>query len=220
VTIGSYMIAFVTITLLLPGYIVSLLLSMARRRKSEEAQFALFRWFVLGTICELPWLALGFLILAPHWKTDAAAWVYVTDHRFVATGLWVLAIFGWPFVVGRYLIRAEARWVKNKTQSRIDRFVGQLVAAQGPINDDSAWDTKFTEIEGVSGQWVLIVLISGDWIAGVLGKGSDVSVDPKERDLYIADVRYTSLDDQFPNLQRTGGILIPAGQIRLIYFWQ
>lgn len=219
-TIGSYAIAFVTITLLLPGYIVSLLLSAKRRRKSEETQFTLFRWFALGTVTELPWIIVGFLVLAPHWGTDREAWEYIAAHRWQAVIAWVIAVFVWPLLLGWYLVSAEQRHIDGRSWSSPDRFVGYLVAAQAPINDDSAWDTKFTEIEGVSGQWVLIVLTSGDWIAGVLGKGSDVSVDPKERDLYIADVRYTSLDDRFSNLQRQGGVLIPAGQIRLIYFWQ
>lgn|GEM_PF-7071613 len=218
-TIGSYTIAFVTITLLMPGYMISLILIRHRRRKSEESQFTLFRWLALGTFSNLPWLIVGFLVLAPHWSTDREAWQFIVDHRLQAVIIWSFAVFIWPFILGDYLASAETRVVDGHARWRLDHFIGSLVRAQAPINDDSSWDTKFTAIEGLGGQWVLIVLTDDHWIAGVLGDGSDASVDPNERDLYLADVRYTSLDEQFPGLQRQGGVLIPAGQIRWIYFW-
>lgn len=223
-SLSSFELVFLTISLVLPGYAISLILRSRRIRKSEESQAAFFRWLVLGTIAELPWLIIGFLVLSPHWGTDRGVWNYIVDNRYPATLAWLLAVFVWPFVVGWVLGEAEAIYLLNRGRStrrnRLMSTTGRMVLAQSPINDDSSWDTKFTSLEGTEGQWILVELVNGEWIAGVFGAGSDASVDPDERDLYIADVRYTSLAERFPGLERQGGILVPAGQIRIIHFWE
>lgn len=221
-SLSSFELVFLTVSLLLPGYTINLILRSRRIRKSEKSQVAFFRWLVLGTIAELPWIIIGFLILSPHWVTDRGVWNYVVDSRYFATLAWLLAVFVWPFVVGWALGEAEAIHLQRGqgTWPRLLASIGRMVLAQSPINDDSSWDTKFTSLEGTEGQWVLIELMNGEWIAGIFGSGSDASVDPTERDLYIADVRYTSIAERFPGLESPGGILIPAGQIRIIHFWE
>lgn len=220
---GSFELAFLTITLLLPGYIIDLILRSKRIRKSEESQIAFFRWLVLGTVAELPWLVVGFLVLAPHSSNEQEAWAYIVDNRYAFALGWVIAIFAWPLVVGRLAAHSEAVYLERERDGFLHTclaIIGRTVAAQAPINDDSAWDTKFTSLEGTQGQWVLVELVDGTWIAGLFGQGSDASVDPNERDLYLARVLYTSLEEHFPGLERPGGVLIPAGQIRVIHFWE
>lgn len=222
-SVGSFELIFVTVSLLLPGYIINLILRTRRIRKSEESQIAFFRWLVLGTIAELPWLMAGFLLLAPHWDTDQQIWRYIVEHRWWFTVGWLTAVFAWPFLFGWLLAEAEAKYLQERGERAawLATVVGRMVAAQGPINDDSAWDTKFTRVEQrEGGQWILVELIDGGWVAGIFGEGSDASVDPQERDLYIADVRYTSFEERFPGLGDPGGILIPASRIRFIHFWE
>ncbi len=61
--------------------------------------------------------------------------------------------------------------------------------------------------------------VSRAWIAGEFGKGAHASRDPAERNISIDQVHGTSLDAPFPNLERQGGILIPAGMIKMICYW-
>lgn len=227
-SLGSYELIFATVSLLLPGYIIDVILRTRRIRKSEESQIAFFRWLVLGTIAELFWLAPAFLVLAAHWDTDQELWRYIVEHRWWFTLGWIAAVLVWPFYVGWLLAEAERVYLSYR-QAELRpawwktpaTFVGRMVTAQGPINDDSAWDTKFTNVEQRDGgQWVLVELVDGGWVAGVFGPGSDASVDPNERDLYIADVRYTSFDQRLTGLGGPGGMLIPASRIHVIHFWE
>jgi hypothetical protein len=226
-SLDSFELIILTVSFLLPGYIIDLILRAERIRKSEESQIAFFRWLVLGTISNLPWLVIGFAFLAPHWDSNQELWDYVVDHRGWFVIAWVSIVFVWPVIVGRGLVKSERAYVRRRHKAGgadwsvwFAGFIGRMVATQGPINDDSSWDTKFSNLDRSRGQWVLVELVDGDWIAGVFGEGSESSVDPNERDLYIADVRYTSFDARFPGLESQGGILIPPDQIKRIHFWE
>ena len=200
-TVDSFDIAFLSVTLLLPGHIASLVLSTRRARRREATEIEFFRWLALGAVCNAPWLLIIFLFAGDSLRSPDTAWQWAVENReWVAIG-WAIAVFLWPVVVGMILAAVQERLVVS------------------PLSGGTAWDSKFIEIQRTDGDWVLVMLTDGNWIAGQFARGSYAAVDPGERDLYLSTVQYTSFDDEFPGLERAGGILIPAESIRLIRFW-
>ena len=80
----------------------------------------------------------------------------------------------------------------------------------------TAWEWKF---RGMSEQWVLVTLKDGTRFAGFCGSGSFMSSDPEERDIYIE--RIYDIDDDNRWIPRgEKGLLVAAGEVRTIEFWQ
>lgn len=69
-TVDSFQIAFVSVTLLLPGYIASLVLSARRARRREATEIEFFRWLALGAVCNAPWIVLSFLAAGDELRSD------------------------------------------------------------------------------------------------------------------------------------------------------
>lgn len=202
-TVDSFQIAFLSVTLLLPGYIASLVLSARRARRREATEIEFFRWLALGAVCNAPWIMLSFLAAGDELRSDETAWAYAVDHRWWFVPWWTVAMFLWPWAVGWVLGRVQDRWIRS----------------QSPRSGATAWQAKFIEVDKRHGDWILVLLNDGGWVAGAFADGSYASIEPDERDVYISRVHFTSFDEQFPGLGSEGGMLIPASEIRLIRFW-
>lgn len=209
-TFGTFQIALLSVTLLLSGYIASGVLAARRARRRESTEIEFFRWLALGAVCNAPWVVLAFLIAGDQLRSQDTAWAFAVDHRVWIALVWLFAVFLWPVIVGEAFTRV---------QGRPPRLIRRYVGSQSPASGATAWDSKFIEVNQRRGDWVLVLLVDGGWIAGELAEGSYASIEPGERDLYVSKVHYTSLDDEFPGLGSEGGILILADQIRLVRFW-
>lgn len=80
---------------------------------------------------------------------------------------------------------------------------------------ESAWDWKFSRF---AGGLVMVTLKDGSRVSGWCGKGSFIGSDPKERDLYLAQVY--DVDEEGTWTMRTPGkgVYITGGEVRLIEF--
>jgi Family of unknown function (DUF6338) len=198
----SFSFLLLTITILVPGYIVSRIIELHRARRREESQVEFLRWIVIGAACIAPWVAVMFPLLSEHLTDRDTAWAYIVDHALGATVAWVIAIFVWPVLIA--LIYSKFNFYR-------------FVTSRSGL---TAWDSTFVMTYHDQGVWLLVVLADGNRVAGEFAEGSHASVDPGERDLYISKVHFTSYDSEFKDLSRQGGILIPAAQIRVVRFWQ
>lgn len=134
---------------------------------------------------------------------------YALERPVLLSAIWFLAVFLWPLLLGVALGLAGHYHLWKRIQDWSNLYpVGQL---------NTAWDRRFTETR--KGGWILVVLTDDSWVAGEFGEDAHASRDPSERDIYIDQVHGTSLDARFPNLERQGGILIPARMIKMIRYW-
>lgn len=208
-TITSFQVAFLTVTLLLPGYIASTVLAARRARRRDARELEFFRWLALGAVSIAPWLVFVFLVAGDRVGTERGAWQYAVDHRWIAAPLWLLVVFVWPFLVGEGLARLQ-----NQPGRLTRRYIRQSARSHA-----SAWDAKFSEMDQEPGDWVLVILKDDNWVAGALADRSQASIEPGERDLYVSQVHYTSFDRGFGGVHAEGGMLLMADEIRVIRFW-
>lgn len=209
-TISSYQIALLTVTLLLPGYVVDVALTARKARRRQATELEFFRWLVYSVACNAPWLVVGLIVLGEDLGSERAAWDYVVEHRWQVGLGWLAAMFVWPALVGVMFAR-----IHNNPPPLLQPYVSRLY----PESRASAWDAKFSEVDLRGGGWMIVLLQDGGWVAGEFVRGSYASIEENQRDIYLARVDYTSFDADFPGLEREGGIYIPADQIRGIRIW-
>ena len=210
-TITGLQVAFYSVTFLLPGYITSYVVSQHRSRLRSETQLEFFRWLALSTLCLALPIGLLFGIFGRKLDNEHDAWIYVLHHRWWAAIIWLVTVLVFPIAVGKLLAL-----VQDEPRSVLTYFV-----TKHPQAHDTAWDAKFASIDHTQGDWVMVFLNDGGWIAGKLQEGSHASIDPRNRDLYISLVEFTSTDAEFPSLTRSGGgVYVPAERIRFIRFWE
>ncbi|HET7034158.1 MAG TPA: DUF6338 family protein [Thermomicrobiaceae bacterium] len=209
-TISGFQIAFYTITFLLPGYIASYVMGLQRSRLRNESQLEFIRWLALSTLCLAPVAALLFALAGGRFTSQHEVWIFAIRHRWYAALIWLATVLLLPVVVGKLLA-----WSQANPKGILRYFV-----TKHPQSHDTAWDARFASIDNKAGDWVMVFLTDGGWLAGRLQEGSHASIDPEHRDLYISLVDYTSVDEDFTGLTRPGGgVYIPAARIRFIRFW-
>ena len=119
---------------------------------------------------------------------------------------WFALVFIGPAIFGLLLgLNAQREWGRRFLQW----------CCLNPVHVmPTAWDWKFGNTPA---QWVLVTLKDGTRFAGFCGKGSFMSSDPKERDLYVE--RVYDVDDEHVWHPRESSVLIAPGEIRTMEFW-
>lgn len=212
-TFTGISVIFFTVTVVLPGYLTSHVLSVYRARIQGESRLEFMRWIALSTLDLSPLLALVVALFGDHFTSQHDAWLFALSHRATFAILWILAVLVWPIVVGECLV-----WLRNR---RIG-FALRYSSERHPRSHHTSWDAMFSQLDRDEGDWILVALRDGGWIVGIFGKGSHAAIDPAHRDLYISRVEYTSRDSTFYerfDVEVQGGIYIPAELIRYIRFW-
>ncbi len=210
-TISGFEIAFFTITFLVPGYIFTSVVQGIVPRKPNVHQIEFVRWLAISAACIAPWFIGLLLSIDPAIRTRDEALQFMLANRGWVVVTWLFVVLVWPIMLALVISGGRYNW--NWIQTLLGRrFAGRAL---------TAWERKFAELHGAPGQWVLVVLTDDTWISGWLGSDSHVSRDPEERDLYIDHVMATSHDggDGWPEIAREGGLLLPAGTIKYIRYW-
>ena len=122
---------------------------------------------------------------------------------------YLFVVFGGPVVVGLFLGINIQRNIVRGLLGRIGLFTVHALP--------TAWDWKFGGV--LEEQWVLVTLKNGISFAGLFGRDSFAASGSDERDLYIQWI-YDINDDGTWSSPGRKGVLITAGEVSTLEFWQ
>lgn len=198
-TLNTFNAVVYTICFLVPGFLIDLTLSRFFYNKSQQVTLILLRFLTLSCLNYVPQIS---VYLLPQNRS------ILEKPSFLAFAF-IIIIFISPVLIGLTLGYVNQKQLLERGLSSL----GFKTITGFP----SAWDYSFSRIE--EPVWVLITLKDSSQIAGWFGKNSLASSESSERDIYL-ELVYKLEDDAWQPVPRSAGILINAGEIRYIEFWQ
>lgn len=191
---------WIVIAFIVPGFILSSVLTMRIPRKSRSASELAYQYLTLSCVNHGLWSWLIVIMIQGDWLARAP----------LGAGL---AVFGIIFVSP--VVLGLALGGLSRTE-----FVGRLLSAIGFRLQrfiPTAWDYKFQEEEL---SWIIVRLKDGSTIRGFWGTHSFAGDDPQERDLYMEALFQPGNGGHWQPIPDTGGILIKGNEIAAIEFVQ
>jgi len=198
VQIESLKAVLFTAAFLMPGFILSAVLSLLVPRRSRQAETRFLEFFTLSCINNALW----FWLFAYFLIVD-----FPSRRPLSFAGFLLIALFVSPIVLGAL----SGHFAQRQYVARFLRRLGFRTIHYIP----TAWDWHFSRQEPL---WARISLKNGSVILGYFGSHSFASSNPDERDIYLEEV-YAATAGGFKPISRTHGCLVKADEISLIEFY-
>lgn len=196
--INSFEALFITISFIIPGFIVDMVYRSVIPQKTENFNYLIIRYIYFSCIN----FSLSFFIIYLLLRYN------LMDNRPLAASLLILLILLIiPVFLGFLLAVIDSRQVFSK----IFRKLG--LAKISPV--PTAWDYKFSNSKS---EFLIITLLDNSTICGYLGQQSFISSDSSERDIYISHIYKIDKAGNWTLVDKTDGMLIKQDQIKTIEF--
>jgi hypothetical protein len=198
-TLSGLDVLFFTVTFVVPGFVLSSVMSMFAPRKADEPQRALLRFLTFSCWNYAPWSWLIYL--------QIQAGSLLTNPSQIAATLFLVAFVS-PVCLG-----VACGYVSHKG---LLRKAFQRIGLNPVHGTPTAWDDRFYRIDRAI--IVRVTLKDGSAVTGVFGSKSFASSEPDDRDLYLEEI--LKVDDGRPQrLPQRVGMLLRGDQIKCIEFW-
>jgi len=188
----------VALAFLVPGFILSAVLAMTFRRRSNSAADLTLQYLTFSCINHGFWSWLIVLMVQGNWLEESPKSFAVLAFAIV---------FVSPVIIG---LLASRMGRKERVQQILSAF-GFMVHRFIP----TSWDFTF---EKERPSWIIVRLKDGSSVYGFFGNQSFAGDDPDERDLFIEAVFIPKDGGHWQPVADTGGILIKASEIATIEF--
>lgn len=186
---------YVAIAFIVPGFVFSAIRNQFVTGQERQGREQLVRYLTYSTLNYAVFSGVIYLVLENY------------PSPFIRAALWFTVILIGPASFGVLSgASVQNNWIRRLLH-RLRLYPVHVVP--------SAWDYKFGCMEG---QWVLVVLKNDTKFGGYCGGQSFASSIAGERDLYIEAV--FDIDDANKWTPANKSLLITAGEIRTIEFWQ
>lgn len=195
-TISSFEVVAYTFQFVVPGYIISEIISaiMPQKRASEGEKIVQAIGYSVLNLALWRWL---FMIVREQCTSPTPLFWLINALLTLFTGGFTGVIIG--FVRAKGIIR---------------KLLGKLhIDMSHPI--PTAWDYKFSD---GNGYWLEVFLTNGKVVRGLYSGSSFSSSDSEYRDIYIERL-YKREDDKWKPIDRTAGIWIKPNEIKYIKFY-
>lgn len=197
-SLDTFSAVLLAIGFLVPGFVLSSVLAMTFRRRSNSPADLTIQYLTLSCVNHGFWSWLIALMLHDDW---------FLQRPVVSSFLAFVILFVSPIAFGVLATAfSQKPWAPQLLAAfgfKLHRFI------------PTAWDFKFGQEKAA---WLIVRLKDGSTVFGYFGSSSFAGDEPQDRDLYLEEV-YT-LDDsgQWTRVADTGGILIPATEIASVEF--
>lgn len=193
--IGSLKNLYLVLGFVVPGLIILFVRTQFLTGRSPKHSEAILSYITISVI----YYALSLPLV--EWTLS------INEPGFQKSAAWFFLIFIGPMIFGGILgLVTQKEWVRKIAQS----------FGLNPVHFmPTAWDWKFGNMHE---QWVMVTLKDKTCFAGYCGKGSFMSSDPNERDLYIEQIYDLDKQDKW-EIRERNSVYISHGEIRTIEFW-
>ena len=193
-SISSVQALFLTITFIVPGFVIDSITSrfVCHKSRQPHKDFLNFLTYSCINYAVFSWLVYVLLF------GQLVIWEQIVLLFFVT--------FIGPLIIGLILAYAHqyewVRWIAEKIFLKVIHTV------------PTAWDYQFGS---TAPAFIQITLIDGSEVRGYFGPKSFASSDPKERDIFL-EKGWELNEGKWVEIPRSGGLLVPSGSIKYIEF--
>lgn len=192
--ISSIQALFITLTFIVPGFVIDGVTSKFICRKSRRPHADFLHFLTSSCINYAVFSGLVYLMLFGELTLSTQIVL-----------LFIITFIG-PAVIGLILAYAhQYNWV---------RWVAKKICLKIIHPTPTAWDYKF-HLTGPA--FIKVTLVDGSEIHGYFGTNSLASSDPKERDIFI-EKGWRLEGEEWVEIPRSSGLLIASGNVKYIEF--
>jgi hypothetical protein len=201
-TIDKFQTLILTLSFVVPGFIIHSIFSMCRPRRTEIKELLYLRFLAFSVlnliVCIWP---IRYVIVNN----------YVSLHPLRSVGIFFVIAFISPLILGVIIAKLDSTDWMSKLLRRLKLY---------PMHaTPNSWDYKFGKICARGDAWVLVRMTSGKVVGGYFGPHSFASTDVAERDLYLQSVwEVNSESGEWTRKELTDGIWIKASEILSVEF--
>ncbi|CEK32660.1 hypothetical protein JGS6364_PCS1200511 (plasmid) [[Clostridium] sordellii] len=197
--INSFNTVLLTVTFLMPGFIIFYIKSMLVPQRIVHQSNYIFRYFFYSSINIAISMPLIYFVQSNN---------YYESHPYKVILFWISIVIILPIVLGIVFANISSRGIDKKILNKI------CPSTLGSI--PTAWDYKFSKLD--EERYVQVKLKDGSIIRGLYSTESYVSSQQEERDIYLEELFYINENNSWINIENSDGVLLKSSEIVAIEF--
>ncbi|MGI8382540.1 DUF6338 family protein [Priestia megaterium] len=199
-TISNFNVLFLTLSFVIPGFIIDSIYRKCVPKKDEQGQSALLRFLWYSCFNHGIWLCLIYYLYR----------IKFYEKHLISLGIiWIFITFVSPIILGFLLSYLQNRDIIRNIIQRL---------GINPIHTvPTSWDYVFSNLSGES--WVTIYLEDGTILHGSFSHRSFASSIPTEKDIFLEKLYLVDEETgDWSEVTHSKGVWIKGDNIKLIEF--